>query len=210
MENRGFIAFVTALILSFLTVENGAAQSKILVKAGPTFAFSSENNYWGGGAGLEKQIGRKWSFSFTFEYLKTTAPDSTTFKKDILKYTYSRNTFNQSVLSVNPEFRFYPKRNPLASLEGFFIGLGLEIGQLETTQFNIQYVWAGNTQIPILKSVIHGKDLVLMPHFSLGSVFHLNENLSLELSGGIKAGSSQKTYSDITVMPIIAKIRYAF
>jgi hypothetical protein len=188
------------------------AQSKILVKVGPTFAFSNDgNNYWGVGGGLEKQIGRKWSFSFTFEYLKTTAPDSTTFKKNIQSYSfYSGYKFNQSVWSVNPEFRFYPKRNPLTSLEGFFIGLGLEVGQLETTEFRVQYVRVGNTEIPIIKSVIDGKDLVIMPHLSLGSVFHLSENLSLELSGGIKGGTSENNNSNITVMPIIAKIRYAF
>ncbi len=121
MKNKDLTALAIALFLTFLSVVNGAAQGKILVKAGPAFAFSSENNYWGGGAGLEKQIGRKWSFSFTFEYLKTSVPDSTVVKNDIQRYFYSQ-TFNESIWTVNPEFRFYTSRNPLSSLEGFFIG----------------------------------------------------------------------------------------
>ena len=212
MKNKVSAICIIALFFALLTVENGAAQSKILVKAGLSFAFSDGNSYWGGGAGLEKQIGRRWSFSFTFEYLKTTALDSTAFIKDIKKYNSwgGGNIFNRSVWSVNPEFRFYPKKNPLVSLEGFFMALGLEVGQLETVEYNTNQVRVGNVYVPIISSVSEEKSLVVMSHLSLGSVFQLNEGLSLELSGGIKGGFSESNNGGITVIPIIAKLRYAF
>ena len=210
MKNKGLIVFITILFLAFSDVENGAAQSKILVKAGPTFAFGGDNNYWGGGVGIEKQLGRKWSFSTTFEYLQASAAIPTlTTQSELQNYYYDfHGRFMTKSWAVYPEFRLYPKNNPLVSLEGFFIGLGLEIGQVKSQYFDIFHNYPPNNSFEN-RGILSYTNFGMMPHLSLGSSIPLGEKLSLELSGGLKVGFIGS--SDLVgFLPIVGKVRYAF
>lgn len=211
MKNKGFIAVLTALFSTLLSIGQGSAQSKFLVKAGPTFNFGiSENagNAWGGGGGIEKQLGRRWSFSATCEYLQINQVKTLTTQSDMDNYYYNRNHLS-NLWSVNPEFRFYPKNNPLTSLEGFFIGLGLEFGQVTAIRYNIDRVGFTFPSAYTFRGSEYPKSFALMPHLRLGAAFPLGENFSLEFSAGLKAGGDIGSEA-MGLIPIVGKVRYAF
>lgn len=104
-------ALLCALLLSTMSV---SAQEKInLVKIGGhlvgLFNDSDSETYWGGALSLEHQLRRRTSLVFSAAYnsRKETASDGV--------ITVSGRA---TIVTFEPEFRFYPK----ASTEGFYLG----------------------------------------------------------------------------------------
>jgi hypothetical protein len=191
------------------------AQRVILAKGGVTYATgvlssgtilkneSESRNFIGGDLGLEFQLGKKWSYSGTFQYMTdmNKLSEQTVKQRVNELVTWFPNDFYQSSLLLNSRFRYYPKRNPLVSLEGFFIEFGFDVGQ--TTYMRYQMVQVGLTNVYQLATVAPISETNFLPALSLGGAIALNEKLSLEFSGGYKIGNV------MSVFQLAVKLRQA-
>ena len=198
------------LIISFLcavwVVNNVNAQNKFVLKGGPTFGVST-TNYWGAGLGVERQIGRRTAFAATVEYLTSKIPTDAEFLVMVNSNSFWRSNYVPTSIGVNGEFRFYFKNNPLTSLEGFYMGLGIEVGQLTATELRVNFQSGQpytKLKTPITESLTYGG-----PNLSLGGVVPIGDNLSLEFSGGLKLNFADRNRGQ-AFMPITARIRYSF
>jgi len=110
-----FVQTIAVLCVLLFSAFTASAQEKInIVKIGGNlvglFNDNDSENYWGGALSLEHQLRRRTSlvFGVAFNTDKSTASDGTI-----------TLTARESILTFEPEFRFYTK----AVTEGFYLGI---------------------------------------------------------------------------------------
>jgi hypothetical protein len=201
----------TLLGLMHIGLQTAKAQNQFFIKGGTTLSrltqtqwssqgrdFAITSLLWGGGLGIEKQFSDNCTFSMTLEYLsKGAAPESEAIVPDLARLeTYNASKFITSTVGLHSEVRFYSK----SELQGFFLGLGFEIGGIHSKTFVIQQV-VGHYEVIDVKI---GRDFAVLPNLSLGTILPVNADCAVEISSGVKVGTH-----GLSTIPLLIKLKYS-